>query len=694
VLSVPTLTTTLRSSFLCILCASTLASGCKPNKPFVGEVTATGRADPARPISAEDTAKLPDMETRQESDSSALSREAGEPSDAREEEVAPETMAPPADPLDPLPPEAQPLPANSELESLYQCVNANLARIPSVQLRRQVHVNLAVAIAKRDPPRGLATLKRATSSNPTPDESAALVKAIAERDLRRAVTMASVIAAPENRRRALEELVSFAVEKNGQWAVVISNQIRLRIPREIFLLHIIERLAESQLEDSKLLTERIIEPLLNDWAMALVSAADAKQDLDQALANIEAIESPVVRDWALLRLSHSLATSAPATVVDLLPKVQRSLVRDELLAHLSLAVVDSAPQEALAIALRIEEPELLRRGLDALARALMPHKPALARFMVERKREPPLVPEVWLTWLETACRDFPDAAPSMLKKSLHELSPEDTLAGLLSCCPGAPAAVYSAASDRDVNDDGLTRCYVCGGIMPDSLIAARSIRDAGVRDDALLCAIERLPASAAKPAIQEMASLTEPLLRDLAAVSLVVTLQGANESMAALGVAGSIVDPYLRAPALAELVGAADEAVASTAREAFAMALDGIEDSWRKDSARETLLRSLWQDDPKGAWQTLVTVEDPEIIANVLDELMSQPLSLTQIQNLLGATPPGAPLALTCLRSIALEPLPVEEVSKDPATAETALVEPAPAKAAAVEAAPARATNE
>jgi hypothetical protein len=231
--------------------------------------------------------------------------------------------------------------------------------------------------------------------------------------------------------------------------------------------------------------------------------------------------------------------------------------------------------------------------------------------------------------------------------------------------------------------------------MPDSMIAARSIRAIGIRDDALLCAIELVPATAAKPVIKEMSNFTEPLLKDLAAVALVAKLQGANENLAALEVAGSIVDPYLRAPALADLVGSTDEAVATTARQAFAMALDGIEDDWRKDSAREALVRSLWPHDPEAAWQTLATVEDSDTIADLLDEFMTEPLPMAQISTLLGATPPGAALALTCLRSLALEPLPVAAgTQEEPAAVETAPVARAPADAAPAGAAPERAANE
>ena len=564
----------------------------------------------------------------------------------------------PPDPWAGLPPLAEPLPADLGLEALYQCVHGNLLRVKSPEWQRRIHVQLAAHMARRDPPRGFAALGPATASKPHPDEAAAVVLSVAARDLRRAVIMAAGLTQPKNRRRALEALVNYAADRNGAWAVVISDQIHDRIPRELFLLDVVARLSLTNLEQSRLLAERIIEPLLNDWAMALVAAREASPALDQALAKVEAIESPVVRDWALLKLTRELSSTAPALVEELMPRVQRSLVRDELLAHLALAVVADSPDKGLALALRIEEPELRRRGLDAVARALLSHKPALARFMVEKKREPPLPPDVWLSWLKTACRDYPDKAPEMLEKALERLSPQARLDGLLNCCPGAPKAVRGAASILDIRDDRLTRCYVCGNIMPDGLVAARTVREEGVRDDALLCALSGLPGAEAEKAIQVLEDIGEPLLRDQAAASLVAALQADNQSEAALELAGTIVDHYLRAPALALLAADADDAVSSTAREAFAMSLDEVHDQWRQDAARRELVRALWTQDENLAWSTLMAIQDSEIVMELLGELMVVPLPASQLQILMGDAPSGAPLALACLRSIALWPSP------------------------------------
>jgi len=672
----------IRSTISVALLPGLLFGACsKPEEALLEEVKPIGQTVEAGPIASEETAGLSDLAPAPADDIATDSLDQNRNLDVRLlESVADTGPAPPADPLAILPPEAPLLPADHGLETLYQCVDANLARVPSARFRRHLHVRLAAAIARRDPPRGLATLNRATTSNPSPEEAVILTLAVASRDLRRAVTIATGFTSLKNRRRSLEGLVNLATEKSGGWGIIIANQMRERIPREIFLLNLIERLAETRPVDSLLFADRVIEPLLNDWAMALVAAAEADQHLDQALARIEEIENPVVRDWALLRLNRGLAGSTPTRVDELIPQIQRSLVRDELLGHLALAVVADTPDRGLAIALRIEDPEMLRRGLDALAQALLPHKPALARFMVEKKREPPLSPEVWLSWLKAACRDHPDSAAEMLGKALDELSLQEELTGLLNCCPGAPMAVRSVASNRDIHDDHLTRCYVCGGVTSDAFIAARMVRDDGIRNDALLCAIDGLTAKDAKPAVKELTNLTEPLLKDLAAASLVGKLHTAGENIAALELAGSIVDPYLRAPALALLVVAENEAVASTAMQAFDMAIEGISDRWRKDSALESLVRSSWNHDQTKAWKTLTAIEDSVLVARLIEELMTAPLSADRIQDLMGSTPPGAPLALACLRSIALEPMPVEVAPVDSAPVAPTSSEPEPAK--------------
>ena len=658
---VPTFVTQLRphTTFALLCCVLSLACS-RPKPAPQTETDHTGQAETALTGTPEGLATGPDVAPLAGVD--AASRQPDLPTtedvpppplDARERETA----ATPDNPLDLLPTSHNPLPAGHVLEALYQCVESNLAQIPVATWQRRIHVQLAVAMARRDPPRGLAALTNATASKPLPEESAAVVLAVGTHDLRRAVTMAAGFSPPQNRRRALEELAGAAAVEEARWAVVISDLMHQRIPREIFLLHLIEGLSQSHSEDSTLLAERIIEPLLNDWAVALLAAAEAPQKLQEALGKIETIESPVVRDWALLRLSLGLAASAPEQVDELIPQVQRSLVRDELISHLALAVIDSTPERALAIALRIEDPELRRRGLDAVARALLPHKPALARFMFEKKREPPLAPAIWLPWLESACRTYPEAAPAILDKTLSDLPPHDSLAGLLNCCPGAPKAVRAAASIRDILDDRLTRCYVCAGIMPDGLVAARTVQDARVRDETLLCALEGLPAKQAGTFKLQLTNLSDPLLKDLAAVALVAKLRTAHGEQAALEVAGAIVDPFLRAPALAGLTITEDKDVASTAKQAFATAVSGIKDSWRRDAAKESLVRALWSHDEELAWHTLASIEDLELLSDLLGELMVQPLPADRITALLARGTPGAPAALACLRSIAIQPL-------------------------------------
>lgn len=666
--AVPSFATLIRPIVTLALLCGALSLSCNRSKPAAQPtLDAPPNSEATASTEIDTSARLPDEATLATTDGEGSPDQYAFPDgnpgtlDVRTQETAHDL--PPAAPLDPLenlPTATETLSADHELETLYQCVESNLIQVHDAEWRRRINVQLAMVIARHDPPRGLATLANATESRPFPEESAALALAIGSHDLRRAAAMAVNFVPAENRRRALEELVGVAAKGDVQWAIVISDLMRQRIPREIFLLRLIEHLSETRPEDSTVLTERIIEPLLNDWAVALVAAAEAPQHLDRSLSRIESIESPVVRDWALLRLSLGLAASAPDQVDELIPQVQRSLVRDELLVQLALAVVDSSPERSLPIALRIEDPELRRRGLDAVARSLLPHKPALARFMVERKREPPLAPSVWLPWLEAACRDYPEAAPAILEKALDKLTPEEILTGLLYCCRGAPGAVRSAASIQDVRDDRLTRCYVCAGIMPDGLVAARTVRNPRVRDETLLCALQGLTDQEATTFKEEMTNLADPLLRDLAAVSLAAKLRQSDRLENALAVAGAIVDPFLRAPALAQLAGTADKAVAGPAKEAFVTALRGLKDSWRQDAAREALVRALWNIDEATAWHNLAAINDLALLSQLLDELMVHRVPAERIRDLTGAGAPGAPAALACLRSIVLEPPPAE----------------------------------
>ncbi len=630
----------------------------------VGSLTACKKAPPHTPL--EEVAPLPDPTPPTEPAAADLASNSLEdtaspprfditPMEAATDDTASASDGanqPPPDPLAALPPlrNAPPLPPH--FESLFQCVESNLQVIQDDGFARRLHVALATEAARFDAIRGQAVLMRATGRKPTADESAEMILAIAGWDLRRAVETSLLFADPALKQHALESLAAEVAALQPEAASAIVDLIPARIAREDFLLGVIQRLAVDHPAAARTLADRIIEPLLNDWAVALVASGTPPEQLEVALRQLETLENPVVLDWALLALADRLTRQDLASVDTILPKIQRSLIRDELLSRLALATVATDPDKALSITLRIAEPMLMRRSLDALARALLPHKPALGRFLIEKKRTPPLPPEVWLPWLHEACEAHPDDAPDMFSALLSSLSNPEVLAGLLACCPGAPRAVRSEASTRDLSDDRLTLCFICQGILPDLLVACRAMSNPALRDEAIRCALPRqLPASMA--ALTDALNLmTEPLMRDEAISAVTPELLKNDRIADAFNLALKITDPYVRARTLVPLLSVADSTLATQALVAYEEAFAAISDPWRRDDVLTVRVRLLWPDQPTAAWVVLGGFHDWQRAQQLLGGLVATPLPRSSLDDLLSVLPGGPAKALLCLQQI------------------------------------------
>jgi hypothetical protein len=558
-----------------------------------------------------------------------------------------DTATRPASPLEALPTEEAPLPIEPELEALFQCA-AREADKATPTLRKAIRLRLAALVADRDTQRTLALLDGADHG----DLLCPALTRLAARDPRAAATFAAAIDDRWLRSRCVAEIAASLLDANLEQALLVTFAVSPRVAREKVLMALVEASAPRSWQQADTIANRIYEPLFNDYAVAAVAAGRAAADLAGAMSMVEPIESPFVKEWALGDIVLAVVGNGPDKVSELADQFQRGTGRDDLFCRLARRQAPDSPDAALALVLRIEEEKARRLCLDEVAREILPRKAALARLIAEKNRQPRLPPHLWYEWVRQACQHHPEAAPKVLEELLRGARPEQVSATLEACCPGAPAATRSAASSREIHDPGLTRCFVCAGILPDPLATARAMRNPRERDEALACAIPNRTTAPFAELLAALKSIRSSTLRDQTAANLAARWPDAGE---ASKLPETIASPYLQAATLVTLLERnlllekpdPDETLRLLT--GVTERLPSLADSWRQDDLRARLARALAATDRTRAWQIAGTIRNTALLHAVLADLLPPDPHSCDTQALANLLPEGLPRATGCL---------------------------------------------
>jgi len=523
-----------------ILLATLLASACAAKK----EPKADSKAVPAPLVATDTAAAAPSDHTDVAAD---LGSKTEDSKDDAAVEVATEVVeAGPPVPVRTVPPAA---------EELLQCAVRESESVSDLGQRSVLLLGVAAVRAQFDSEAAVTLIKGAP---PIPEVTASLEKAVlslAARDLGAAKRAVAALPSDAHRRHCLaataKQLVLFDTAK----AVRVAEKIDPRIIRESALLDVLHLALEQSVESATVVSDRIIEPLLNDHAAAAIASKEALQDFDRASALVESIESPFVKQWAYLSMLQALAASDPEGALKLERKLTLAHHLDEFHAVVARFLVKDNPDKALTIALRVSDREIRIRTLAEVAGGIFPRKPAFAYHLLLKEAGEQRAQRHLGRYVRDLCAGEGGDLAGVWRALRRKLTAAQGAKLLLECCPHRPQEVRRLATEvPPALVMPLRHCYVCAGVESDPEAVIRVAESSREKDHLHSCMALLLLDSDPAAATKSLAQVKESYVADETRLKMTRMLLEARKTDRVLGLLLEIKDPYMRGQGLLPLL--------------------------------------------------------------------------------------------------------------------------------------------
>jgi len=451
------------------------------------------------------------------------------------------------------------------------------------------HCRLELSIARIEsrysPAKAAERIRSCAGTSPDMDLVKGAVLALAGQDTGMALGVLQGI--PGVRRKALVAAVAenqAALDVPGAVAVVLT--LESRIVREEMLIGLLPAIYRHSPGSVPLILDRIVEPLLNDFAMVRSRTVAATEGGPPAPAAVEAgIESRLVKRWALLDVALQLAHRLPEAALELSGHLALPLDRDEVYAATAGALTSSLPDKAVGLVLRIGDPVLKAAAADAVSRELFAVRPGMALHLVSSHLPPARAQAATVELFGALCKREPARFVEVYGEVAGRLQPEEAERLLETCCPAAPREVRRLVSESGEelrNRSWYQVCLVCAALDSDAAATVARIKDPGLRKAGAICLAHQLAQRSVEDAVQVIDGLSDPYSRDDARLALFDSLLAARDLEKAAAVAALVQDRYSAARASIRLAAAGSEAEGAAA-ETLEKHLLSVADPWRRD---------------------------------------------------------------------------------------------------------------
>lgn len=541
-------------------------------------------------------------------------------------------------------------PMPESLEGLLQCAALQSKNVHGGARQATILLGIAAVRAQYD---SAATVEAIRAAPPIPeilDSLQAAVLALAARDLNSALRAVDGLASDEHRRRCLAAMARQLVLLDTPRALRVAERIDPRIVREGILLEVVDVALEQSIETAQTVSDRIIEPLLNDYAAAGIAASGATTDFQKASQLAESIESPFVKQWAYLAMLLAMASHDPERALSLENKLPLTHHLDELHSRAAVVLAAEDADKALSVALRIGDRDVRIRTLCEVAHRLFPKRPAFAFHLLGKEVGEERALEHLTSWVDALCAgddgDFEAAYEALRRK----LSAGQGAALLLTCCRHRPREVRKLAMEvPPALVMPLRRCYLCAGIESDPGAVLEATTATHDMDRLRACNARRLAIDKPPEALAALAGITDTLVADETRLEIATDLLAARKNDEALEIVGDVADSYLRGVGLLRLLAEEDEA--GEARRSFQAVLDELKDPWRTDDLRMRAALLLATRDLEFATRLAAGVVSPARTAQLLRLMMPRlgESDLARAAALSNSMPKGESRAGWCL---------------------------------------------
>jgi hypothetical protein len=623
------------AAIICIVTCLTVA--CQKDKPEEQKVdpapTARTEASKDVKIVPDGPATAPDIAAKRVSET-----------DVRVEppNSADVSAAPPAVPVRPMP---------AGLQSLLQCAAEQSRSVPDSTGQAAIALGIATVRAHYD---SAAAVRAIRSAPPVPEVLPSLeeaVLALATRDLNSALKALDGLASADHRRHCLGAIARQLVQFDTPRALQVAERIDPRIVREGLLLDIVNVALEQSAAAAHTVSERIIEPLLNDYAAADIAAGGAAADFEKASELAETIESPFVKQWAYLAMLLAVAAHDPERALSLENRLPLAHHLDELHSRAAEVLAGQNAQKALSVALRIGDKTMRGRALQEVARRLFPTRPAFAFHLLVKEIGDERAWEHLVAWTDALCSSTDGDFEATYEAVKRKLSEDRRATLLLACCRYRPREVRRLAMEvPPALVMPLRRCYLCAGIESDAQAVLDATVVPGQMDRLRACTAQQLAADKPAAALEALAGIGDKLVADEARLEMVTDLLARSKGGHALEVARHVQDSYLRGLGLLGLL--AQEAVGGEAKALLLLVLENLTDTWRSDDLRARAALILTSHDLEFAARLAGSIVNParsKRLMGLMMPLLSGP-ELARAASLSGNIPAGKARARWCLQ--------------------------------------------
>jgi len=522
-----------------------------------------------------------------------------------------------------LPPAAAPHPRSPEVDTLLRMAAAAAAEISEPPERCRLELGIARVEARYAPEVAAGRIGPCAARHPDLEEVRTAVLALAGQDTAAALRVIRGI--PGERHVALVAAIAenlAALDANAALAVL--STVESRIVREQMLVSLLPAVQRHGPDSVAMWLDRIVEPLLNDFAMARSRAESAAAGAVLGPESVEqGIESRLVRRWALLDVALRLATRLPEAALSLSEHLTLPLDRDEVYAAAAPGVVPASPDRAVGLVLRIGDRAYRAEAAESIASGLFEQRPAMALHLVLTHLPPARAREAATTMFAGLCSKDPARLEEVYREAKTRLGPDLSDEVLAACCASAPREVRRIVSGGpdDMRERAWYRsCLVCAGLDSDATATVPRIADGEMRKEAATCLARQVAPKSVALAMQTLDLLEDPSSRDDARFALLLFLLANRDTEHAARVAAALQDRYVAARGAIRLAASTSEEKASTL-DALERQLLSIADSWRRDDLLADAVRECSRYPRQARVRLASAVVDPALRQMLFTEL-------------------------------------------------------------------------
>jgi hypothetical protein len=518
-----------------------------------------------------------------------------------------------------------PLPRRPEVDALLSVAEKALAEITDPEERCRIELAIAEIESRYAPGAAAERMKGCAGRHPDLKAVRSAVLVLAGQDT--AVALGMLAGMPQDRREALVAAMAqnqATLDVTGALAIV--QTLESRIVREELLLSLLPALMRQDPGAVPVVLDRIIEPLLNDYAMARTRAEAAGAGTPPDAAAVEeGIESRLVKRWALLDVALRVAERFPDAALQLAEGLALPLDRDEVYAATAASLASSQSDKAAALVLRIGDRYYRSVAAEAVAGGMFSTRPALAVHLVQNQLAPARVRPAVVALFSGLCRQDVERFRKAYAESEVRLSPQDEEAVLEACCPLVPREVRRVVSEQreELHESPWYKvCLVCTGLDQDAAATVAGLAGSTMHEAGVSCLARQLAVRSVDEAVQVVGTLADPYSRDRVRFALFSELLGVRNMDRATAVAALLQDRYMSAQA-AIAVAAAEVEPDESVQDALAAKLQSIEDSWRRDDLLSQAVRQCSRFPVARRVRLAALVRDAELRLSLYGELVS-----------------------------------------------------------------------